>query len=149
MRAFFLLSSFFLWTAGAVFLAPAVLADAPLTNAQRINRVRTLLADVDTRSTQQLISDLKASSSPEGQLQILEAVAQTYQEMVEQYEVATPSQKKWLHSMILLNVAYFQFGGAPDDENTTELNIAIRRKLNNYLPEKLRKDPRLFYSLNE
>jgi hypothetical protein len=107
------------------------------------------LADVDKRSAQEIVNDLNAAKSPEGQLQILEAVAQTYRDMAAQYEVTSQARKEWLHSMILLNVAFYQFGGIDDDKSETMLNVAIRRKLKSYFSDDLMNRSGLFYSLDE
>jgi len=120
-----------------------------LSQTERIDQVRTLLADVDGRSAQEIIKDLNTTKSPEGQLQILEAIAQTYRDMVVEYDVTVQARKDWLHSMILLNVAFYQFGGMDDDQNETMLNVAIRRKLKSYFSAQLMESSGLFYSLED
>jgi hypothetical protein len=132
-----------------LFLAAVHVAPAAALSPKQLERVRsakTILAEVDERSLQELEKELSATDFPEGHLQILEAVAATYREMLEEYEATTQGRKEWLHSMILLNMAYFQFGGN-SEENDTGLNIVIRRKLKKHLSVQLLADPRLFHSL--
>jgi len=119
-----------------------------LTPAQ-INRVtvaKQLLGGADPRTVGAISAELAKSRHTEGDLQILEAVAKTYKEMITEYPQATQSKKEWLHSMVLLNMAFFQFGGN-SEANDTGLNITIRRKLKKYLSPELLADPNLFYSL--
>ena len=120
-----------------------------LSQVERIKQAQHLLAEVELRSTEEIVIDLNQATYPEGQLQILEAVAKTYRDMIHHYDVKTLAKKEWLHSMILLNMAYFQFGGADEDQYATMLNVAIRRKLKSYMSKELTGHPGLFHSLQE
>ena len=116
------------------------------SQVERIHKVQSLLGEVDGRGAQEIINDLNASASPEGQLQILEAASWTYRDLVEQLKVEGPSRKQWLYSMVLLNVAYLQFGG---DINAydSDLNVLIRKKLKSYMSDALIQQSGLFHSL--
>ena len=127
---------------------PVVVHAAPLTQAQieRVKAAKQLLDAADPRTVKEIIEELSQTRFTEGNLQILEAVAQTYRDMLLEYPQAAQGKKEWLHSIIRLNMAYFQFGGS-SEQNDSGLNITIRRKLKKYLSPKLLSDPNLFYSL--
>ena len=133
------------------FLMFAVSVHAQPSSAQleRVMAVRELLQEADNKSLEETLEQLRASTYLEGNLQIMEAVAATYRDMVEEYQVEGQAKKEWLHSIVLLNMAYFQMGGSGEEENDTGLNIVIRRKLKQYLPADLLADRRLFHSLEQ
>ena len=121
---------------------------ASLSQAQmeRVKAAKQLLGAADPRAVEEIADEFSKTRLTEGNLQIFEAVAQTYRDMLLEYPQAAQGKKEWLHSMILLNMAYFQFGGS-SEENDSGLNITIRRKLKKYLSPELLADPNLFYSL--
>lgn len=115
---------------------------------ERVKALKMLLADADERPLEKIMEDLTQTPSPENNLLVLEGIAAAYADILKEYNVEGLERKKWLYSMVLLNMAYFQLGGA-DIERADEpgLNIVIRRKLKEYLPADLMTDPELFYSL--
>lgn len=133
-----------------VFLALSVSVHAaqPL-DAEQLNRLRTvrwILDEVDKRSFGEIVQDLQKTTFSEGHLQLLEAVAQTYKELLVDYQIAGLEKKKWLHGMIQLNLAYLQLGGA--QQNTASaLNALIQQKLLRHLPPETLSDPRLVQPL--
>lgn len=127
-------------------LLSAVPAFAQLTSQQweRVKVCHRLLEGAQTKSVQEMSSDLEQSSSPEKHLQILEAVALTYSEIVQEQKIEEKDRKEWLHSMISLNMGYLQLGGSGSGDPVHRM---IQRKLKDHLSPQLLKDPELFQSL--
>ena len=125
-------------------------ADSFHLTQQQIERVRTsqnLLMDVDRRPLPKIIKDLEATFSPAENLQILEAIAATYDEIVRELKVTGQKKKDHLHDMIRLNMAYFQLAGKTNDHTQDPVNLLIRRKLKRHLSPELFSNPHLFFSM--
>lgn len=115
---------------------------------QRLAAAKQLLYGVDTKSLRQTIDELQKTRHPAINLQIKEAVARTYADIVKEENVSGQKRKEWLYSMVCLNMAYLQFGGSVGDTGgTTALNRLIRRKLKAYLPLNAYNRPGFLYSL--
>jgi hypothetical protein len=117
-------------------------------NEQEIERVRAfkqLIQEVDKKSLQQTIDDLEETGNPLLNLQIKEAMAKTYADIVREQNVTDPEQKEWLYSMVAMNMAYLQFG-AMQDASDNGLNSLIRRKLKQYLPTSIFTQPGFHFS---
>ena len=119
--------------------------------SQQLERVRAcqqLLQQVEQRTLQRMVFDLEKTPYPEENLQILEAVALTYDKIVREQKVAEQKNKVWLYSKIELNMAYLQLGGLHarniDDD---PLNRLIRSHLKEHLSSVLLTHPSLFISL--
>ena len=124
-------------------------AQSKMTSQQieRVKASKLLLAEVHAKSLEQTMTEIEGSSYPEGQLQILEAVAKTYTDIVKDYDVQTQDKKRWLYSMVLLNMAYFQLrGDQQGQDDASALNQLIQQKLKRYLPMDLFSHPKLFQS---
>ena len=103
---------------------------------------KSLLDEVDSKSLQRTIAELEASRYPELNLQIMEAMARTYTEIVREQNVARLKDKEWLYAMIALNMANLQFGGAVEKEGRdASLNRMINRKLKEHLPSQALNHP--------
>jgi len=107
---------------------------------ERLKECRHILRNVDQRPFSAVVKDLKKSGRPEANLQILEATAKTYADIVEEQNVTTIKSKEFLYSMVQLNMAFLQLGG--DARNVGggkdgPLNRLICRKLKIYLPPEL------------
>lgn len=114
---------------------------------ERLKVAKNFLEQVDTKSLEETKQGFLKNRFIEENLQIYEAVANTYRDMITEYPVETLAKRKWLYSMVLLNLAYFQFGGGDSEENQSGLNIVIRRKLKQYLSTDVLNNPDIFYSL--
>ena len=87
-------------------------------------------------------------NAPQIQYFIKRAMANTYSDLVKEYNVKGEKKKEWLYSMVCLNMAYLQFGGDKGKYgSTTELNRLIRIKLIQYLPPEMLKQQGFLYSL--
>jgi len=116
---------------------------------ERLKTVKEELAGVDTASLWSTVAELEKSRHPEINLEVKEAVARAYLDIAAQENVRPQDKKQWLYSMVCLNMAYLQFGGATGHYgSTTELNRLIRQKLIEYLPTNALKEPGFTYSLN-
>ncbi len=106
--------------------------------AQEIERVKVIkrsIAEVDQKSLQQTITELENTDYPYLNLEIREAMAKTYVDIVKEQNVQGQHKKEWLYSMITLNMAYLQFTGQKDSvRGTQNLNKLIQYKLKEYLP---------------
>ena len=115
---------------------------------QRVKAVTQVLSGIDGKSLQQTIDELEKTRYPHLNLIMREAMAKTYADIVRDNNVVEPKKKAWLYSMVCLNMAYVQFAGFQKQKsNTTSLNRLIRRKLREYLPADILKQPGFFYSL--
>ncbi len=113
---------------------------------ERVRACKRLIDGADGKPLEQTVRDLERTPYIEENLLILEAVAKTYSEIALKYEVAGKGRKEWLHSMVMLNMAYLQLGGGEQD-GTSALNMLIGRKLVEYLPPDLFRNPEIFQSL--
>lgn len=115
---------------------------------ERVQACKRLLREVDFKSLPMTIAELEHTSYPEENLQVMEAVAMTYADIVKEHSVDDDENKKWLHGMIMLNMAYLQLGG---DQyavgGNAPLNRLIGRKLKEHLPPDLLNHPGLFHPL--
>lgn len=130
--------------------AQSIYSGRPLTvqEVQRVKAVKALLDGVDTKSLQETIRELERSRHPQINLQMQEAMAKTFTDIVRDINVEGQKKKEWLYSMICLNMAYLQFGGSQGKAgSTTELNRLIRQKLKQYLPPNVSKQTGFLYSL--
>jgi len=120
--------------------------------AQEIDRVKALkelLQGVDKKTLRQTIKELEKARHPHFNLEMQEAMAKTYTDIVKEINVEGQKKKEWLYSMVCLNMAYLQFGGSKGKYgSTTELNRLIRQKLIKYLPNDALKQPGFVYSLD-
>jgi len=133
----------------SLFLTASVHA-AGLTaqEIQRVRAVKQLLDGIDTKSLQETIDELEKTRYPRINLEMREAMAKVYTDIVRQENVSGQKKKEWLYSMVCLNMAYLQFGGSQGAPGgTTSLNRLIRRKLKEYLPSNILNQPGFFYSL--
>lgn len=132
-----------------LFLSPYVYARGlSVEEMRRLRLVWRLLDGVETESWQQTIVSLERSPHPGVRLQMKEAIAKTYTDIVKEENVLQAAKKRWLYSMVCLNMAYLQFAGQEGFcERTTALNKWIRLKLKRYLPVNIYRQPGFFYSL--
>lgn len=115
---------------------------------QRVKAVKQVLSGVDGKSLQQTIDELGKTRYPHLNLIMREAMARTYVDIVRDNNVVEQKKKAWLYSMVCLNMAYVQFAGFQGSRTSaTALNRLIRRKLREYLPADILKQPGFFYSL--
>ena len=115
---------------------------------ERVRAVKELLDGIDTKSLQETINELEKSRYPRLNLEMKEAMAKAYTDIVREIKVEGQKKKEWLYSMVCLNMAYLQFGGDQGKSgSTTELNRLIRKKLKEYLPQDVLKQPGFIYSL--
>lgn len=116
---------------------------------QRVKAFKQLLYGIDKGSVQRTIDDLEKTRYPLINLEIKEAMAKTYVDLVGEYNVTGQKKKEWLYSMICLNMAYLQFGGGQGNSSgTSSLNRLICQKLKGYLPPNALKQHGMVYSLD-
>jgi len=131
--SFFIVSLLFISTAHAQEDYRSGYLTAP--EIQRVKAVKELLGDVDKSSMRETIKELEKTKHPQTNLEMREAMARTYTDIVKEIGVDGQKKKEWLYSMVCLNMAYLQFGGSQGKYgSTTELNRLIRQKLKEYLP---------------
>ena len=119
-----------------------------LQEIERVRVIKDLLVGVDTKSLRETITELEKSRHLQIDLQMKEAMAKAYVDIVKEINVEGQHKKEWLYSMVCLNMAYLQFGGDKGTRgSTTELNRLIRQKLIAYLPPNFRKQSGSLYSL--
>ncbi len=107
---------------------------------ERVKAFKALVRDVDMKSLQQTIREIESADYPQLELQMKEAMAKTYADIVLEQTVVEQKQKEWLYSMVTMNMAYLQFGADQGDSGTV-LNRMILRKLKRYLPSDILNHP--------
>jgi len=118
------------------------------SDIERVRAVKALLYGIDTKSLRETIEELEKTRYPQINLEMREAMAKTYTDIVRQINVKWQKKKEWLYSMVCLNMAYLQFGGSQGTPGSaTELNRLIRQKLKAYLPSNVLKQAGFLYSL--
>ena len=103
---------------------------------ERVTVIRKDLGGVDKKTLQQTVRELEKRPYLEVNLQIKEAMAKAYVDIVREQNIVGQPKKEWLYSMVALNMAYLQF--AADKDSTAgakNLNKLIRYKLKQYLPQ--------------
>lgn len=114
---------------------------------ERVKALKELLVGVDTQPMWKTIDELERSRHPLVNIEMKEAAAKTYIDIIQEFKVES-QRKKWLYSMVCLNMAYLQFGGSQGNPGSaTELNRLIRQKIKEYLPANILKQPGFIYSL--
>jgi hypothetical protein len=111
-------------------------AGAQLSDPQisRIKAYRLLVANIDPQPLAQAVAELERTRYPLVNLQIKEAMARAYADIVREQKVEGKSKQQWLYSMIKLNMAYLQFAGKAPGQDRDPLNQLIRQTLRTHLP---------------
>ena len=142
MKKFFCLILFLLVTI-PVFAGNTLAPD----EIQRLTKAKSLLADTEDRSVNELVLKFQKTGWPEDYLAIYEAIAFTFRDITKDYKNDRVARVRLLDK-IRMNMAYFQFGGSrAEQEGSSELNRLIQRKLKQYLPEDIWFNPAIFHSL--
>src|ERR1700744_3177364 len=90
-----------------ILLTPSVQADVyyprqHLTEEQieRVKEVKLLLNGVDNKSLWDTIKELEKSRKPQLNLEMKEAMAKTYSDIVKSFNVDGQKKREWLYSMV-------------------------------------------------
>jgi hypothetical protein len=144
----------FLAVAASIFLCGPLHAQQAGSNhltsseIQRVKAVKELLSVVDKKPLRMTIVELEKTRDPEINLEIREAMAQAYTDVVRDYKVEGQKKKEWLYSMVCLNMAYLQFGGQqPASGDSNSLNKLIRQELKKHLSPEVLRQSGFLYSL--
>ncbi|MDP2652907.1 MAG: hypothetical protein Q8Q08_02625 [Candidatus Omnitrophota bacterium] len=141
------------WFLATALCLPVFADTAERLTASQVERVKVckqLLQEVDKKFLRQTMDQLEETGYPEENLQILEAVARTYTDIVQEQKIVKLRAKEWLHSMVLMNMAYLQMGGIRESGGDQEpLYQMIRRKLTGYLSPELLAHPGIFHPIEE
>jgi hypothetical protein len=145
--------TFFMLLACGMFLVgqektAAALGGLTPEQYERVKACKDLLAGIDNKSLEATVEELTQSKTPEADLQISEAIAKTYAELVKEYQVESKERKEWLFSMVQLNMGYLRLGGGQNQPEGA-LNGLIWVKLKKYLSPDLLNDSKLFYSIEQ
>jgi len=130
-----------------LFLTSSVYVEAKsrhltMEEIERVRAVKELLGDVDSKTVQQTIKELERSDYPQINLQLKEAMAKTFFDIVRDKNIQGQARQERLLSQISLNMAYLQLGGTQDKAGSAEpLNRLIRKKLREYLPSEIFSSP--------
>jgi len=145
-----ILSVFFVCSLLALGLPRPSSARQTLTPSQ-VERLETcvrLLSDVDPQDFAARREGLERGTYTEANLVLLEAVARTYSEIIEEQGITEQERKEWLYSMVTLNMGYLQLGGSKVRQRDSALNLFIRQKLKSHIPARLLENQDLFYPLD-
>ncbi len=145
-----ILSVFFACVLLALGLPGQSWARQTLTPAQteRLETCVRLLGDVDPQDFAARRESLERGAYTEANLVLLEAVARTYSEIIEEQGITQQGKKEWLYSMVTLNMGYLQLGGSKVRQRDSALNLLIRQKLKSHIPNRLLENENLFYPLD-
>lgn len=136
LRIFFILFLFSL-VPGPVFSEETLSPE----QIERVKACKRLLEEIDTKPLPRTLRELERSTYPELHLRIMEAMANTYVELVREHKVVKLKDKHWLYGMIAMNMANLQFGGGIEGDRDAALNHLIQRKLLEHLPANIAEHP--------
>ncbi len=115
---------------------------------ERVKAFKEYTREVDKKSVQAVVDELEKSEDPGLNLQVQEAIARTYADIVLEQKTTDQKQKEWLYSMVAINMAYLELG-AQQDESGNGLNQLIRRKLRGYLSDKALQQLKAQYKIED
>ncbi len=139
-----------LFTAANSQSALAQTIDLSPKQIERVKVCQKVLKDADLKTWRQMAKELSQSPNPEENLQILEAITETYMEIVKEQNVIENRKKAWLYDMIKLNMAYLQLGGLDiHARDQSGLNLLIQKKLKDHLPELLKRNKKIFQKIEK
>jgi len=107
-----------------------------------------MIEEVESRPVEQILEAFNRAPAPEANLQIYEAVALTYRDLVRRKDITEPGAKILLYNQIRMNVAYLQFGGDAESGKSKKLDLWIRQTLLRYLPREVLENEKIFYALD-
>jgi|GEM_PF-1603452 len=129
------LSFVFLFSTLALAKEHSLRGRLSLQEIERVKVFKKSIEEVDQKSLQQTIAELEKTDYPHLNLELKEAMAKAYVDIVQEQNVRGVKKKEWLYSMVALNMAYLQFAGQKDSAaGAKNLNKLIRYKLKEYLP---------------
>ena len=135
--------------AAAVHASAAGAESLTPDQTRRLQVCERLLDGVDKNGMAKKMRELENSRFPEENVKLIEAVTQTYAELVREQGIEKPDTKEWLYSMVTLNMGYLQLGGSKlNQSRDTALNKIIRRRLKDRLPADLLANEEIFYTLD-
>lgn len=134
--------------AAMAIAGPALANSLSAGQMSRLQDYKALIREVDGMSLQEDIRRLEQSGYPEQTLQIMEAMARTYTDLIREQNIQALPDRRWLFSMVQLNMAYMRLAGSPDVQGTNSLNRMIIKKLRSYLPETLMRHPAFFDAMD-
>ncbi len=109
---------------------------------EQLKEAKALLNDVDRKSLAQTIIEMEKTKYPQVNVQMRQAMARAYADIVKEHKIEGQKKREWLYSMINLNMAYLQFGGSQDPAGQSKsLNKLILRKLKEHLPSEMLNHP--------
>ncbi len=109
------------------------------SDIELLKEAKALVGNVDRKTLSQTIAEIERTKYPAVNVQMRQAMARAYADIIKEHNIEGQKKREWLYSMINLNMAYLQFGGSKDAAG--QLNKLILRKLNEYLPREILKHP--------
>ena len=149
-KKFFEVSLHFICIICMIFSITPVFGNGILSplQRQRVEQCCIILAEVDKQGLESRLRHLEEHPHLEENIVILEALARTYQEIVQEQGVDNQKTKEWLYSKVLLNIGYLQLGGLHINKRDTVLNKLIRHKFKKYISAEILNNEDIFYSLD-
>ncbi|MBP9853779.1 MAG: hypothetical protein KBD53_02795 [Candidatus Omnitrophica bacterium] len=146
MKNFLILSSILFLLSS--WSKPAYSSTLTQKEVERVKVCKKLFNGIDGKTLDESITLLEENTYPKENLILLEAMAKTYAEMVEEQNVVDIKKKEWLYSMVKLNMAYLQLGGYQlKKAHAVPLHQVIQTKLKSYIPVELMENRDLFNPL--
>lgn len=116
---------------------------------ERVKAGKNLLSEVDSKSLKETLDTFELQSCPQINAFIIEAMAKTYTDIVNEQKIEEKNRKEWLYSKIQLNMAYLQLTGGQQKGDSDPLNRLIRTKLKQFLPQNILTHPAFFHEVKE
>ena len=115
---------------------------------ERLKECKRLMQDADETSFAEALATIEKSPYPHDSLQLLEAAAETYTEIVKEQNIIEQKRKEFLLTKINFNMAYLQLAGVDtEQQQDTALNKMIRWKLRQHILSSLKEHSPLFNPL--
>lgn len=110
---------------------------------ERVKAFKSRIAEVDKKTLAKTIAEIERTNDPHMVLQIQEAIAKVYSDIVADQAIKDQQTKEWLYSTVSMNMANIQFGGRVGGS----VNRMITGRLQKALPKGIMDNPNFHVSV--
>lgn len=135
-----------LWLILFALIASPAYSKGSKLSAEQVERVKVFkaqIAEVDKKTLAKTIAEIERTNDPHMVLQIQEAIAKVYSDIVADQAIKDKVTKEWLYSTVSMNMANIQFGGRVGGS----VNRMITGRLQKALPNGIMDNPNFHVSV--
>ncbi len=136
-----------LWLILFVLIASPAYSKGSKLSAEQVERVKVFkaqIAEVDKKTLAKTITEIERTNDPHMVLQIQEAIAKVYSDIVADQAIKDQATKEWLYNTVSMNMANIQFGGRVGGN---PVNQMITGRLQKALPKGIMDNPNFHVSV--